>query len=426
MKLVTKNDNSISIESASPIDINLSTVNGTATTNIYDVATSPFDYSGFTNTTFTIPPFTNTIQFTVNSLEDIIYELDELFTLNGTITSNNTINNSIKGIGTILDNDVAPSITMNNSREVEGIDLIHTITISHPCSTPIIIEINTNDTLAISPDDYTSISENVTINGTVNPNNANTQVSFSIATKNDNLNELEEENLNVIGVVTTTNIGVQDLNKTGVILDIDPDPLVDIQDVIVVEGNVLVFDVTLLNADSEPMQNYRAINLILETLDDTANANEDYIPITIFTNIPALSSSITQAVETLEDRLNEDTETLILQATTNLSNVSNTFSPTAIGFIKDNDYPNLFSPNSDGKSDLFKISGIEDYPNFKLNIVDRWGNEVYNYSNNGRINPIWWDGTRKGNPVPAGVYFYTLDFNEGSTKPIRNFIELIR
>jgi gliding motility-associated-like protein len=104
----------------------------------------------------------------------------------------------------------------------------------------------------------------------------------------------------------------------------------------------------------------------------------------------------------------------------------NTFSPTAIGFIKDNDYPNLFSPNSDGKSDLFKISGIEDYPNFKLNIVDRWGNEVYNYSNNGRINPIWWDGTRKGNPVPAGVYFYTLDFNEGSTKPIRNFIELIR
>jgi gliding motility-associated-like protein len=425
-KLVTKNDNSISIESASPIDINLSTVNGTATTNIYDLATSPFDYSGFTNTTFTIPPFTNTIQFTVNSLEDIIYELDELFTLNGTITSNNTINNSIKGIGTILDNDLAPSITMDNSREVEGIDLEHTITISHPCSTPIIIEINTNDILAISPDDYTSISENVTINGTVNPNNANTQVSFSIATKNDNLNELEEENLNVIGVVTTTNIGVQDLNKTGVILDIDPDPLVDIQDVTVVEGGILGFIITLLNADLEPMQNYRAINLILETLDDTANANEDYRPITIFTNIPALSSSITQAVETLEDRLNEDTETLILQAITNLSNVLNTFSPTAIGFIKDNDYPNLFSPNSDGKSDLFKISGIEDYPNFKLNIVDRWGNEVYNYSNNGRINPIWWDGTRKGNPVPAGVYFYTLDFNEGSTKPIRNFIELIR
>tara|TARA_R110001592_G_scaffold24026_2_gene93305 strand:+ start:2285 stop:6367 length:4083 start_codon:yes stop_codon:yes gene_type:complete len=426
LKLVTKNDNSISIESASPIDINLSTVNGTDTTNIYDVATSPFDYSGFTNTTFTIPPFTNTIQFTVNSLEDIIYELDELFTLNGTITSNNTINNNIKGIGTILDNDAAPSITMNNSREEEGIDLIHTITISHPCSTPIILEINTTDALAISPDDYTSISENVTINGTVNPNNTNTQISFSIATKNDNLNELEEENLNVIGVVATNNIGVQDLNKTGVILDIDPDPLVDIQDVTVVEGGVLVFTITLLNADLAPMQNYRAINFILETLDDTANANEDYKPIAIFTNIPALSSSITQAVETLEDRLNEDTETLILQATTNLSNVSNAFLPTAIGFIKDNDYPNLFSPNSDGKSDIFKISGFEEYPSFKLNIVDRWGNEVYNYNNNGRVNPIWWDGTRKGSPVPAGVYFYTLDFNDGSTKPIRNFIELIR
>ncbi|PQJ81515.1 T9SS type B sorting domain-containing protein [Polaribacter glomeratus] len=426
LKLVTKNDNSILIESASPIDINLSTINGTDTTNVYDVATSPFDYSGFTNTTFTIPPFTNTIQFTVNSLEDIIYELDELFTLNGAITSNNTINNSIRGIGTILDNDAKPSVTMNNSREEEGIDLEHTIKISNPSSTPIIIEINTSDNLAISPDDYTSILESLTINGTVNPNNANTQISFSIATKTDNLNELEEENLNVIGVVTTNNIGAQDLNKTGVILDIDPNPLVDIQDITVVEGGVLVFTIRLLNADLQPMQNYRPINFILETLDDTANANEDYKPIAIFTNIPAFTSSIIQAVETLEDALNEDTETLILQATTNLSNVSNTFIPAGIGFIKDNDYPNLFSPNSDGKSDLFKISGIEEYANFKLNIVDRWGNEVYNYTNNGRVNPIWWDGTRNGNPVPAGVYFYTLDFNDGTTKPIRNFIELIR
>jgi gliding motility-associated-like protein len=424
--LVTKNDTSISIESASPIDINFSTENGTDTTTIYDVATSPYDYTGFTNSTFTIPPLTNTIQFTVSSLEDNIYELVELFTLNGSITSNNTINSTIKGIGTILDNDVAPSITMNNSRADEGVDLVHTITISHPCSTPILIEVNSSDDLAISPDDYTAILENLTIDGTIDPNNANTQVSFNIVTKTDNLNELDEETLNVTGVVTSTNIGAQDLNKIGVILDIDPDPLVEIDNVSVVEGDILVFTIRLLNANLEPMQNYRPINFILETLDDTARATEDYKSIAIFTNIPALSSSITQAVETINDVINEETETLILQATTNLDNVSNTFIPTGIGFIKDNDYPNLFSPNSDGKSDLFKISGIEDSPNFKLIIVDRWGNEVYNYSNNGKINPIWWNGYRNGKPVPAGVYFYTLDFNDGITKPIRNFIELIR
>jgi gliding motility-associated-like protein len=315
---------------------------------------------------------------------------------------------------------------MNNSREDEGVDLVHTITISHPCSTPILIEVNSNDDLAISPDDYTQFSENLEIAGTVNPNNANTQVSFNITTKTDNLNELDEETLNVKGNVTSANIGAQDLDKIGVILDIDPDPLVEIANETVVEGGVLVFTIRLLNADLEPMQNYRAINFILETNDETAYANEDYKPIAIFTNIPALSSSITQVVETINDVLNEDTETLVLQATTNLDNISNTFIPSAIGFIKDDDYPNLFSPNSDGKSDLFEISGIEDYPNFKLIIVDRWGNEVYNYSNNGKINPIWWNGYRNGKPVPTGVYFYTLDFNDGITKPIRNFIELIR
>ncbi|SDS08777.1 gliding motility-associated C-terminal domain-containing protein [Polaribacter sp. KT25b] len=426
IKLVTKNDNSILIESASPIVINFSTINGSDTTNVYDVATSPFDYNGFTNSFFTVPPLTNTIQFTVNSLDDNIYELVELFSLNGSITSNNTINNSIKGIGTLLDNDVAPSITMNNSREEEGIDLVHTITISHPCSTPILIEVNSGDILAISPEDYTSFLENLEIEGTIDPNNANTQVSFNISTNIDNLNELDEETLNVTGIVTSTNIGAQDLNKSGVILDIDPDPLVDIENVTVVEGETLVFTIRLLNENLKPMQNYRAINFILETIDDTTFANDDYKSISIFTNIPALTSSITQTVETINDVLNEDTETLFLQATTNLSNVSNTFIPTGTGFIKDDDYPNLFSPNSDGKSDFFKISGIEEYPNFKLIIVDRWGNEVYNYSNNGKVNPIWWNGYRNGKPVPAGVYFYTLDFNDGVTKPIRNFIELIR
>jgi gliding motility-associated-like protein len=426
ISLVTKNDTTFLIESASPININFSTINGTDITSVYDVATSPFDYNGITNTTFTIPPFSDTAKFKITSLEDIIFELDELFTLIGVISSNNTLNTEIKGIGTIIDNDAAPSITMNNSREDEGIDLVHTIIISHPCSTPILIDMNTSDNLAISPDDYIAISENLTIEGTIDPNNANTQISFSIVSILDNLNELEEEILNVIGAVTTTNIGMQDLIKTATIIDVDPNPFVDIENVKAEEGNFLVFTVRLLNANLEPMQNYIPINFILETIDVTTNANEDYQSIVIFTNIPAYTSSIIQSVKTIDDRLNEDTEELLLQATTNLPNVSNSFSPSGIGFIIDNDYPNLFSPNSDGKSDVFKISGIEDYPNFKLIIYNRLGNEVYNYSNNGITNPIWWNGEFNGKPAPVGVYYYTLDFNDGSTKPRTNFIQLIR
>jgi gliding motility-associated-like protein len=426
ISLVTKNDTTLLIESASPIDINFSTINGTDATDLYDVATSPFDYNGITNKTLTIPPLATTSQFTVTSLEDIIFEQDELYTLNGTITSNNTLNAEAKGIGTILDNDAAPSITMGNSRNDEGLDLVHSITISNPCSTPILIEVNTADNLAISPDDYTTILENLTIEGTVDPNNANTEVSFSISTKTDNLNELDEETLSVIGTVTSANVGAQDLIKTGTILDIDPNPFVEVSNVKGEEGTSFVFTIRLLNANLEPMQNYLSINFILETMDDIAAANEDYQPIAILTNIPAFTSSITQSVQTIDDILNEDTEEFLLLATTNLANVANTFPATGIGFIKDNDYPNLFSPNGDGKSDVFKIRGIEDYPNFKLFIYNRLGNEVYNYSNNGNIDPIWWNGEFNGLPAPVGVYYYTLDFNDGSARPRTNFIQLIR
>lgn len=427
LTLVTKKDNAILIESTTPIEINFSTENGTTTTSQFEVATAPFDFTAINNVDFTIPPFTNTTQFSVSTLEDPIAELSELFTLNGTITSNNTENVAIIGIGTILDNDDLPSITMDDTRENEGVDLVHTITLSNPSSTPIEISINTKDNLAKSPDDYTEISELLVINGTIDPNNANTQASFSIRSNLDNLNELDEENLEVLGVVTSNNVGVQNLQKLAIIVDVDPNPFVEITNPIVEEGEILEFTITLLNANSEPMQNYLPINIILETIDDTTFASEDYESINIVTNIPALTSTISQNIITVDDRLNEDIEQLFLQTTTNLDNISNTTMPRGLGSIKDNDYPNLFSPNGDGVSDVFKISGIvEDYPNFRLVIVNRLGNEVFNYSNNGNVNPTWWDGTYKGEPVSNGVYFYTLNYNDGVTKPKSNFIQLIR
>lgn len=50
--------------------------------------------------------------------------------------------------------------------------------------------------------------------------------------------------------------------------------------------------------------------------------------------------------------------------------------------------PQLFTPNADGKNDVFVIEGLERYPNNTVNIYNRWGNLVYsatNYQNN-------WDG----------------------------------
>lgn len=422
VSLGANNNSSVLLQSTSPITIDIFTTNGTDTGTIYDKANAPYDYNQLT-TTLTIPPFTETIQFTVTSLDDTIYELDEFFTVNGIITSNNTINTETKGIGSILDNDDPPNIEMNNSIETEGNNLSHTITLSHPSSTPIQINVSTNNETAISPDDYTSISETITIEGTIDSDNASMQASFNILTIIDNINEAEEEVLNVIGSVTTANVGIQDLIKTGTIIDIDPYPILHINNATVLEGNPLMFTITLLNPDSEELtQNYLPIDLDIETIDETASFTEDYQQLLTTISIPAYTSTTTQFVTTIDDKLNESTETMQFRAT----NLSNGSSITATGSIEDDDFPNLFSPNGDGKSDFFSIVGIESFPNFKLIIVDRWGSEVYNYSNNGNLNPIWWDGTYKGKPVIEGVYFYTLDFNDGSTPPKTNFIQLIR
>jgi gliding motility-associated-like protein len=185
--------------------------------------------------------------------------------------------------------------------------------------------------------------------------------------------------------------------------------------------------ITLLNDEGEPMRNSLPILFDLETVDITTTANSDYPYLFVSTSIPALNSSFTQEIPTIDDNLNEETETMELVATIIAGEISNS-SPVlrGLGTIKDNDIPNLFSPNNDGRSDVFRIDGIEDFPNFKLVIFDRWGGEIYNYRNNGNPSPNWWDGTNNGNPVIEGVYFYTLDYNDGVTKPKTGFIQLVR
>ena len=296
-----------------------------------------------------------------------------------------------------------------------------------PSSTPIEISINTFDNTAISPEDYASISEIFVIEPTVDIANPNLSTSFTIPTFLDNLNELDSEFLNVNGVVISNNVGTQDLQKTGTIIDIDPKPFLVINDDTVVEGNTLSFTISLLNLQGQLMRNYLPITLDLETADISTTVNRDYMFFSDSAVIPALESTYNQLIPTIDDNLNEDTETMNL----NVTNISGTISNSSnflqgLGTIKDNDIPNLFSPNGDGQSDVFRIDGIEDFPNFKLIIVDRWGGEIYNYSNNGSTSPQWWDGTHNGKDVIEGVYFYTLDYNDGITEPKTGFIQLVR
>lgn len=112
-----------------------------------------------------------------------------------------------------------------------------------------------------------------------------------------------------------------------------------------------------------------------------------------------------------------------------LLNSANILDPT----INIQEITNSFSPNEDGTNDTFQIPGLaEDYPNFKMTIYNRYGNIVYDYQNNGKTIPLWWDGRSYGrmtvggnkNILPTATYWYVVDFNDGRTKPYQSWLYL--
>ncbi|WP_297702855.1 gliding motility-associated C-terminal domain-containing protein [uncultured Eudoraea sp.] len=84
---------------------------------------------------------------------------------------------------------------------------------------------------------------------------------------------------------------------------------------------------------------------------------------------------------------------------------------------------NEFSPNGDGTNDLLKINNLEDYPGNSLEIFNRYGNKIFEAQ--GMTDGNTWDGTRNGEQVPTGTYFYILDLGDGS-EISKGWIQLIR
>lgn len=67
--------------------------------------------------------------------------------------------------------------------------------------------------------------------------------------------------------------------------------------------------------------------------------------------------------------------------------------------------PNVITPNDDNTNDYFIIKNIDDYDRVSIQILNRWGNLIYeneDYQND-------WNGkTMNGNDLSEGVYFYIV------------------
>lgn len=84
--------------------------------------------------------------------------------------------------------------------------------------------------------------------------------------------------------------------------------------------------------------------------------------------------------------------------------------------------PNVFTPNSDGLNDSFKIK-VEGYDAYDIIIFNRWGEKLFQ-SNDATIH---WDGNFKGENVSDGTYYYLIELKTKEKKITeKGFLTLIR
>ena len=86
--------------------------------------------------------------------------------------------------------------------------------------------------------------------------------------------------------------------------------------------------------------------------------------------------------------------------------------------------PTAFTPNNDGKNDIWRIPQLEPFPMAVVEIYDRWGQLVYR-SEPGYSNP--WDGvSNTGKEMPMDSYYFIIDLGDDTAETVSGTVTLIR
>jgi len=86
--------------------------------------------------------------------------------------------------------------------------------------------------------------------------------------------------------------------------------------------------------------------------------------------------------------------------------------------------PNAFTPNNDGKNDVFKIRNFSSQRLLEFKIFNRWGTILFHTQDP----KSGWDGTFKNTPQPMGVYGYVIRiaYSDNVVETYKGTITLIR
>ena len=326
----------VSIDNASVEDIDVSFT-------VSDVeALVGTDYNLPSPMSVTIPSGSTSVSLTVTTIDDLIDEITETFTVNITSAQTNTSNRAItigdtEGIGTITDDDL-PTVSIDDVTTTEGTDVVFTVSIDNASVEDIDVTFTVSDVEAVVSSDYSLPSPL-----TVTIPSGSTSVPLTVATVDDLIDEITETfTVDITSAQTNTStraITLGDTEGIGTITD-DDLPTVSIDDVTVTEGNDVVFTVSIDNPSVED------IDVTFTVSDVEAVVTNDYnLPSPLTVTIPSGSTSIPLTVPTVQDLIDEPTETFSVDITA-AQTVSSTRAITlgdsqGIGTINDDDLPTV-------------------------------------------------------------------------------------
>jgi hypothetical protein len=278
-----------------------------------DTAAAGSDYTAAGNS-LVFDPGVTTRTVSVQVKADVLDEIDETYSVNLA----NPVNAEIAdghGVGTIIDDDDPPSLSIADASSSEGNsgsgNAIFTVTLSRASGLPITVDYATANGTAIAPADYQSAS------GTLSFAPGQTTRTLTVLVNGDVLDEDDETYL--VNLSNPTNATVADPQASGAIADNDPLPVVAINDVTVAEGNFGTANATFtvgLNAGSG-----RTVSVDYRTADGTASAPADYTPTAGTLTFAAGVTSRTVTVPVNGDVLDEADETFVV-ALSNLINAA--------------------------------------------------------------------------------------------------------
>jgi hypothetical protein len=206
-------------------------------------------------------------------LGDTLDEVDETYSVNLSDAVNATIADGT-GLGTIVDNDPAPSLSINNVTVTEGdttsVNAVFTVTLSAASGKTVTVNYGTTPGTATANVDYTPSS------GVLTFTPGTTTQKITVPVLGDVLDENNETfAVNLSGAVNAT---ISTASGTGTITDNDPTPSLSINDISVLEGNSgftdAVFTVTLSKVSGRAV----TVNFSVPS-NGTASKGSDYIQV---------------------------------------------------------------------------------------------------------------------------------------------------